>query len=204
MSSQIFKRYVSAVLVAATLLLSGCMTIPDAIKGGTEPPEQSFGQVKGTPGAWVGKQVRFGGQVVAVKNSQEFSLLEVVSYPLDKYARPRLNSASEGRFLIQVRHFLEPLDYSGHYITVLGTLKGTERGEVDKAPYMFLVIDAQGLQRWHVTQEVIYPGGGVMWTGPLDSYSYPYYPYFSPHGPIWGRGPGWGYGPAQVQTILTE
>lgn len=174
------------------------MTVPDAIKGGTAPLTQNFAQIKATPNIYIGQQVRLGGQVVSVKNGADDSSLEVVSYPLNDSARPQFGRASEGRFLIHVKKFLEPTEYSGAYVTVLGTLQGTERGDVDKAPYLFPVVNAMGLQRWHLTQEVIYPGGGIMWSGPLDSYYYPYYPYFSPHGSVWG------YGPPRVHTILTE
>ncbi|MGH8685383.1 MAG: Slp family lipoprotein, partial [Nitrosospira sp.] len=68
--------------------------------------------------------VRWGGVIVDVENEENFTLLQVLSYPLNSYGRPQLNKQTEGRFVIKSTEFLDPAVYAkDKEITVAGTIK---------------------------------------------------------------------------------
>lgn len=66
------KRLIKGALACAfALMLSGCVTIPDAIKGSSPTPQQDLVRVMNAPQLYIGQEARFGGKVVAVQNQQE-------------------------------------------------------------------------------------------------------------------------------------
>lgn len=188
----------SGVLLAGALLLSGCVTVPDTIKGSSELPQQDLVRVMNDPSLYVGQESRFGGKVVKVTNLNGKTRLEIATQPLDDSARPRLGAASVGRIYADINNFVDPTDVNNQYVTVLGNIKGTEKGTIGDASYNFVVVDVRGYQRWHLMQQINTPPQPVdpwIWYGP------------SRHHPgYWGPNPYWGMnsGPAQVETILTE
>ncbi len=65
------KRLIKGALACAfALMLSGCVTIPDAIKGSSPTPQQDLVRVMNAPQLYIGQEARFGGKVVAVQNQQ--------------------------------------------------------------------------------------------------------------------------------------
>ena len=73
--------------VVATAL-SGCVTVPDAIKGSSPTPQQDLVRVMNAPELYVGQESRFGGKVIEVFNQQGKTRLEIATVPLDSGARP--------------------------------------------------------------------------------------------------------------------
>ncbi len=190
-------------IIGASLLLGGCVTVPDSVKGHSATPQQNFVSVHNTPELFIGQEARFGGRVVAVKNEPGQTRLEIANMPLTESAKPILGAPSNGRFVAYVNQFLEPVDYQGRFITLVGNLAASESGKIGSVPYDFVVLKATGLQRWNISQQIIYPMGPPIWFGPG------FYPrhHYRGYGPGWGMGwagYNYGYGPAQVQTILTE
>lgn len=184
--------------IVATLLLSGCVTVPDAIKGTSTTPQQDLASVMNAPELYVGQEARFGGRVVNIDNKAGKTRLEIATVSLDEGARPRLGEPSKGRIYADVNGFLDPVDFRGQLVTVVGPIKGTIEGKVGETPYKFMLMQATGYKRWNVVQQVVMPPQPIdpwFWGGP--------YPYRGHYG-MWG-GAGWyNPGPAQVQTIVTE
>ncbi len=173
------KRLIKGALACAfALMLSGCVTIPDAIKGSSPTPQQDLVRVMNAPQLYIGQEARFGGKVVAVQNQQGKTRLEIATVPLDSGARPVLGEASRGRIFADVNGFLDPGVFRGHLDT----------------PYKFMLMQATGYKRWHLVQQVVMP------PQPIDPWFY--------GGRAWPYGyGGWGWynpGPAEVQTIVTE
>ncbi|AUX93696.1 Slp family lipoprotein [Mixta gaviniae] len=188
----------SAMLLTA-LLLGGCVSVPDSVKGRSAMPQQDLLRVMNAPQLYVGQEARFGGKVVKVTNLNGRTRLEIATQPLDESARPRLGAASVGRIWADVNGFIDPVDVTNQMVTVVGTIKGSEKGEIGKASYTFVVVDVTGYQRWRVQQQVMMP------TQPIDPWIW--YGPTRHHPGYWGPNPWMGYynsGPAQVQTILTE
>lgn len=189
----------AAALVLATVLLAGCVTVPDSIKSHSPKPQDDLVRVMNAPQLYVGQESRFGGKVVKVNNLNGKTRLEIAAQPLDEGARPVLGSASNGRIFADINGFVDPVDVNNQMVTVVGPIKGTEKGQIGEASYNFLVINVSGYQRWHVTQQV------VMQPQPIDPWIW--YGPTRHRGGYWGPNPWYGLstgGPAQVQTFLTE
>lgn len=187
-------RILLAGIVAVAL--SGCVSVPDAIKGSSPTPQQDLARVMNAPQLFVGQEARFGGKVINVQNTQGKTRLEIAAVPLDSGARPVLGEASRGRIYADVNGFLDPVDFRNQLVTVVGPITGTAEGKVGDTPYKYMTMQVNGYKRWHLSQQVMMP------PQPID-------PWF------WGPGPNaWRYGyggmgwynpgPAQVQTIVTE
>ncbi|EDX0370594.1 Slp family lipoprotein [Salmonella enterica] len=189
------KRLIKGALACAfALMLSGCVTIPDAIKGSSPTPQQDLVRVMNAPQLYIGQEARFGGKVVAVQNQQGKTRLEIAIVPLDSCARPVLGEASRGRIFADVNGFLDPVDFRDQLVTVVGPITGTVDGKIGNTPYKFMLMQATGYKRWHLVQQVVMP------PQPIDPWFY--------GGRAWPYGyGGWGWynpGPAEVQTIVTE
>nr|WP_121556327.1 Slp family lipoprotein [Brenneria salicis]NMN91576.1 outer membrane lipoprotein [Brenneria salicis ATCC 15712 = DSM 30166]RBP63046.1 outer membrane lipoprotein [Brenneria salicis ATCC 15712 = DSM 30166] len=187
---------VRGLVVAAVLLLSGCVSVPEAIKGTSPTPQDDLVRVMNAPQLYVGQEARFGGRVVSIRNEVNRTRLEIASLPLDSGARPRLDLPSEGRFIAYVNRFLEPIDFQNQLVTVVGLITGSEHGAIGDKPYRFVVVDVQGYKRWNVVQRVVMPPGAYGPWGWDARYGHGW-------GPGWGFGGGW-YGPAQVEDVVTE
>lgn len=187
-------------LLWVSLLLSGCVTVPDSVKGSSPTPQQDLVRVLSAPELFVGQESRFGGKVIKVDNRNGMTRLEIAAMRLDDGARPILGSASIGRIFADVNGFLDPVDFNNQMVTVVGPIKGTEKGKIGEAQYSFVVVSVTGYQRWHMSQQIVTPPQPIdpwIWYGPGNGRH---------RGGYWGPAP-WGYyntGPAQVQTILTE
>lgn len=186
------SRWAMAGIVSVAL--SGCVTVPDAIKGSSATPQQDLIQVMNAPQLYLGQEARFGGKVINISNQQGKTRLEIATVPLDNGARPILGEPSRGRIYADVDGFLDPVDFRGHLVTVVGPIRGAVDGKVGETPYKFMLMQVNGYKRWRVTQQVMMP------PQPMDPW-------------LWGPGPGtWGYsgwgwyqpGPAQIQSVVTE
>ena len=179
---------------AVAIALSGCVSVPDAIKGSSPTPQQDLVRVMNAPELYVGQEARFGGKVIDVQNQQGKTRLEIATVPLDSGARPVLGEASRGRIYADVSGFLDPVDFRGQLVTVVGPITGTYDGQVGGAAYKFAVIRADGYKRWHITRQVVLP------PQPMDPWM------MGPH--PWHRGyGGWGWytpGPAYEESVVTE
>ncbi len=114
--------------------------------------------------------------------------------PLDSGARPTLGEPSRGRIYADVNGFLDPVDFRGQLVTVVGPITGAVDGKIGNTPYKFMVMQVTGYKRWHLTQQVIMP------PQPIDPW------FYGGRGWPYGYG-GWGWynpGPARVQTVVTE
>lgn len=188
---QVVKNLLAGAIV---LMLSGCVTVPDAIKGTSPTPQDDLMRVMNAPQLYVGQEARFGGKVVDIQNQQGKTRLEIATVPLDSGARPILGEPSRGRIYANVNGFLDPVDFRGQLVTVVGPITGSVAGKVGNTPYNFMTMDVTGYKRWRIAQQVVMP------PQPIDPW------FYGGRGWPYGYG-GWGWyspGPAQVQTIVTE
>ncbi|MGY6029117.1 Slp family lipoprotein [Phytobacter sp. AG2a] len=186
------SRWLLAGIVAVAL--SGCVSVPDAIKGSSPTPQEDLVRVMNAPQLYVGQESRFGGKVVKVINQKGKTRLEIAAVPLDSGARPILGRTSVGRILAEVNGFIDPVDFQNQLVTVVGPITGVYDGQVGGAPYKFLVVNAEGYKRWHIAKQVVLP------PVPMDPWM------MGPHPWRHGYG-GWGWynpGPAYEQSIVTE
>ena len=117
-------------------LLTACSTLPPAIKN---PPavDISYNQALRNIDYYtkMHSPVRWGGTIIDVENEQEFSLLQVLAYPLSSYGRPEWDEPYEGRFLVKSSQFLDPSVYTkGKGVTVAGIISGKTEHVADEQP----------------------------------------------------------------------
>ena len=184
-------RWLLAV-AAVAVALSGCVSVPDAIKGTSPTPQQDLVQVMNAPPQCTLARKRFGGKVVNVQNQR------------GKPARNRHRTAGQqlrsqcwaayGRIFADVNGFLDPVDFRGQLVTVVGPIAGVVDGKVGSTPYKFMLMNATGYKRWNVVQQVVMP------PQPIDPWM------LGPRPWSYGYG-GWGWynpGPAEVRNVVTE
>lgn len=185
------RRY----LLSICLLLGACSGLPERVR---EVPvtDVTYSQASPNLNSYKETSVRWGGVIVDVENEENFTLLQVLSYPLNSYGRPQLNKQTEGRFVIKSAEFLDPAVYAkDKEITVAGTIKGDIERTIGKKTVRLPLISSTAIYLWPVYyRNDPYFGYGYRGYG---GYGYGFSPYFGyGYSPYWGGyyGP-WGYGP---------
>lgn len=154
--------------MAICLLLGGCSSLPVEIQN---PPQLdlSYAQAIDKIANYKNAPVRWGGTIVEVENEQDFSLVQVLYYPLKSDGRPRTDQPNEGRFLIKTPEFLDPAVYvKNTEITVAGILIGEQQRTIGKKVLRMPLVSVTTLYRWPVYTECDY----------YNDFDYGYNPYF--------------------------
>jgi outer membrane lipoprotein len=178
------RHYSTGFLCAAggLLLLGGCASkVPSAIR--EAPPDQpTAAAARAATEPLRGQAVRWGGELVAVRNLAKTSELEILARRLAGDGEPDPDSAAEGRFIGRVAGFVDPADYqTGDLITVAGVLAGRVEGKVGDYVYPYPVVEVRQWHRWpEPVQTPAYapypwPYHHPWW--PYRPYGWPYYPY---------------------------
>jgi len=95
------------------------------------------------------KKVLWGGVIINTSNQKQHSVIELLAYPLDSSYLPLRDQKPLGRCLIKHSGFLEPSEYAqGRMITVLGSIKGLQKGNVGESVYQYPEILSQQLHLW--------------------------------------------------------
>jgi outer membrane lipoprotein len=166
-------------LILLCLFLSACTNLPPAIEDAPEV-DISYNQARQNFANYKNAKVRWGGVIIDVENEQHFSLVQVLSYPLNSYGRPNLDEPNEGRFLIKSADFLDPAVYKKDTeLTVAGTLSEEVERKVGNKPLRFPVIEANVVHLWpqyEPSNYYGYPGYGY------GGFGYGYYPYYGGFG----------------------
>tara|TARA_B100000676_G_C18056521_1_gene834788 strand:+ start:1458 stop:1934 length:477 start_codon:yes stop_codon:yes gene_type:complete len=119
--------------------------------------------------------IRWGGIIIDVENEKNFSLIQVLSYPLDYSGRPQVSEEHGGRFVIKSTEFLDPVVYSkNNEISVVGELNGDLQRTVGKKIIRVPLIQSIGIHLWPKRQNNRYGHGKYGWH-PYGYYSYPFF-----------------------------
>lgn len=144
MVTRMRRRLRSFAAIVVAIGLAGCATPPFAPVSG---PEVSPRGVVGDP-LPVSEQV-WGGVIVRIQNLPELTRFEVVSYPLGSSQEPRTARMTDGRFLLEVPGFLDPVDFrAGRRVTARGLVERTEAGRIGEVDYVFPVLVASEVHLW--------------------------------------------------------
>ena len=166
------------VLPFLALIVAGCASqLPKSIEA-VDVVMADVRAVRDQPGAFVGKRVRWGGQIISVENLKDHSLVTVLARPLQSNGRPDNDRQSAGRFIAHLSGFVDPAEYAKDaQLTVLGRVTGAVKKPVGEYPYLYPQVGVEGHYLWPPLpeREVIY-----------------YDPYFDPwYRPWWHRYPYW-------------
>ena len=112
-------------LYLSCFLLGACTSLPQAMKD-ARVVDIPYAQVTQNIDSYKDVPVRWGGVIINVENQENFSLVQVLFYPLNYFGRPKLDGPRGGLFVFKSTEFLDPVVYvQGKKITVVGTLNGS-------------------------------------------------------------------------------
>lgn len=137
-------------LIINFLFLHACSNLPANIKN---PPKANIQlqQVLNNRETYQKTPVRWGGTIIEVNNKTDSTTMEIQSYPLDYYGRPKINQPAQGRFITVSKLFLDPDIYkNGSEITVAGTIQGQEEKQIGKKAITLPVIAIDSHHKWPI------------------------------------------------------
>jgi outer membrane lipoprotein len=162
------------VLIGLILLLNGCATVPEPLRG-DYPQAITPATIQARPEAYLGQSVRWGGVILGTENLPQGSIVEILAYPLDSSARPLVDEPNQGRFLLRMKAFVDPAGFEARReVSVIGRIEGTQTRKIGEFPYRYPVVEGQALYLWAPRQPARpdYYDPWYPWHAP---YPYPYY-----------------------------
>lgn len=144
---------ITAVLLCVSIF-TGCATKPEF---DTSKADLSLtpASVIADPDRYFGKIVVWGGTILDTHNLKDMTQLEVLAFPLDSYYRPLQSHKPFGRFIIQHKGYLEPATFTqGRLLSVLGSVSGSQIGNVGESTYTYPVIKTEQLHLWSSSDEL--------------------------------------------------
>lgn len=177
------KAYLS--IISLLFLLNGCASLPPAAIRDIPFVEAPYQTVIQNIDAYKDIPVRWGGVIIDVENEENFSLVQILYYPIDNTGYPQLSKASEGRFVVESSDFLDPAVFAkDKEITVAGKIKGDIERTIGNKTIRVPLISATAIYLWPRDYRYNYYGYGP------GIYGYPYYyPYFGYYGYPFYYGP---------------
>lgn len=169
--------------VVGMLTLSGCAVISQQVRARAYPPI-AFKDLLQNPDAYRGKTVILDGYVIKTCNQVDNTLIFMLQTPLGLGQEPGAKDASQGRFMVSVKGFLDPEIYTkDRRITVAGTVIGSRVERDDQLHYRYPVLESIEIHLWPKYEYVYpYPYYDPWFYGPYDwgpyYYNYPYSRYY--------------------------
>ena len=170
------RQQIWTLLPTLILLLTGCASqqIPKAIREAPTKPI-SVPQVQREPDGFLGRQVRWGGSIIAVRNRERSTEIEILSRPLSARGEPQGKKSGEGRFIALVAGFADPAEYpEKRLVTLTGRLQRLQTRDIGAYPYPYPVVAVEQAYLWPEPPP------------PRMPYYYPdpwYYPWYRPWHP---------------------
>jgi outer membrane lipoprotein len=135
------------------LLFAGCAATPK-LDTSNVAADVTPRQVLQNPEGYRGQNVLLGGVIVNSTNQTGTTLLEILSYPLDRDQKPRTREPAQGRFLASYPGYLETVDYSaGRIISIVGNIEGTQNGRIGEADYTYPYLAIREHYLWPASTE---------------------------------------------------
>jgi outer membrane lipoprotein len=109
----------------------------------------SFRDLTQDPEHFKGTWVMLGGMIIATKNAEDGTLIEILQKPLDTSGEPLDTDATGGRFLVESRAFLDSAVYhQGRIITVIAEVVGRKELPLDEIMYPYPLLTIKDLHLW--------------------------------------------------------
>ncbi len=163
------------------IILTGCSSTPESLEVKEGVQLVNYKQASAQPEQQRGKLALWGGVIASINNQAESTVLQITQFRLTARGEPVVEDNSEGRFLVYVEGFLDPMIYQvGRRFSVIGQLGGIEPGDVGDYTYEFPVLHADGFHLWPeqnttVTQVDVWPRHGHLSWG-----IWPFHSYYGP------------------------
>ncbi len=136
-------KYLSPLLFLFSVFISGCATTSTS----TVSHGPSIAEAREASDTNV--DIRWGGEVIKINNHSDYTLVELISRPLNKSGKPNQSDSSEGRFLVRLNEFLDPENIKpGRRITVWGNLREWQTNKIGEYDYLYPVVAANQHKIW--------------------------------------------------------
>lgn len=113
--------------------------------------ELTFDEVKRDPGAFKGKRILVGGEIIETRNLQGRTEIEILQKPLGRDRGPLPVDSSDGRFLLIHPAFLDPSVFrSGRRITAVGVVDGSRLQKIGENEMTYPVFENEHIYLWPV------------------------------------------------------
>lgn len=185
-----------ATLTLLLFVLAGCASpIPMPLREFGQP-DVSLATVQRDPETFLGRSVRWGGEILEVRNAADRTRVLVLATPLDAQGQPT-GETSTGRFIAEFPGFVDPSQFpSQSRVTVVGALIDIESEPIGDYNYPYPVVSVIAHYVWPRPEPIMigYPWGyGLQpdWWWRPGYVPFGYDPWCC--GPSW-YGPGWRYG----------
>lgn len=133
----------------AALFLAACSAVPDELAVTNEQNLVSYETALTSPEQVQGQQARWGGTIAEVRNSDDGTIIEVVNFDLQNWARPVASDESQGRFRAILPEFVDPVVYEeGRLVTFVGTVGEPIEGKIDEFRYLFPTLNVTAKFLW--------------------------------------------------------
>jgi len=168
---------VAVVLLLAGLIAACAGSVPREL--GTDlPAALSAAEVQAAPRRHLGEEVRWGGEILGLRNGADATEVEVFARPLFRDGEPKPDGGERVRFIARVRGFLDPAEFlQDRRITVRGRLVEPLTRPVGEYLYRYPVVAVEVFHLWPEYRATVQP----VWVRD---------PYFGP----WRPYPSWPYG----------
>ncbi|MDJ0740715.1 MAG: Slp/YeaY family lipoprotein [Gammaproteobacteria bacterium] len=173
-------------LLLLGVVVGGCASKPPQQLGAAIADAPSTRSVQQGPAAFAGREVLWGGEILAVRNASGSTDVEIYARPLLDNFEPRPDGGDGVRFIARVPRFLDPVEYApGKRLTVRGRVGAALTRPIGDFPYRYPLVAADA---WHLWPAYRPPSPSPWYR---DPYWDPWWPH-SPWGP-WGpyRHPYW-------------
>lgn len=137
-------------VLSVLVLLAACASqqVPEKVRLDS-PDSISVEQAQTDPEAAQGKPVRWGGDILEVRNLQESTDIVVLRRGLFSGGEPRPKGGEARRFVARIGGFLDPADYRpGRRLTVAGRLDGVQILKVGEYAYPHPRVLVEQHHRW--------------------------------------------------------
>ncbi|MDZ7753651.1 MAG: Slp family lipoprotein [Gammaproteobacteria bacterium] len=139
---------VALAVVCGGLLAACASAVPQGLRGelpdGPEP-----GVVRAEPHRYIGREVRWGGKILDVRNEPASTDVEVYAWPLSDSGEPRPEDGQSARFIARFDRFLDPAEYApDKRLTVRGELVEPVTRPVGEYPYRYPVVEVGVHHLW--------------------------------------------------------
>ncbi len=144
------------VFLLVFISINACSHIPKTIRNAPNENLQ-LSEIQNNFTAHQGKTVRWGGTLLNLKNTENQSTLQILSYPLTYNGRPDTLAEPEGRFIVKTTEFIDPGYYTkDSEITVAGLLTTQNEYLVDQKSLNLPVIEQPQIYRWRKYRQPYY------------------------------------------------
>ena len=142
-------------LLIATLVISGCSSVPKSLQVPENTTLTKFSQVRENAANAQGNLARWGGVIAKVVNNADNTMIEVVHFPLKSSSRPKQGNETQGRFRAYFSGLLDPVIYKeGKSITALGHVSTSEQGKIGEHEYTYPALKASKIHLWKDIQPI--------------------------------------------------